>query len=323
MHTIGVDVSKEELVAARLTRRGIVEERWTIPNETGAIGAWLDALPPHAELGCEATAEYHNELARAAMERNIPFKILNPIVTKQFTRATVRRRKTDRSDAETIARCLANGEGYACTRASFCPAKRLLRTAERIRRMECSLRRMEAQMRAFVRGADTKPILRLARSAKVAAAAMQAQGVFLADPRQSALLTSIPGIGKTLSATIASEIGSCQRFTSGKALVAYAGLDPRVKQSGSTLSRNTRLTKRGSPYLRRAFFLAAMIGERSDPELKAYYEKKRGEGKRFTEATVANARHIAHRVYAVLRRGTPYVRRDPALPAGRLSTGTA
>ena len=310
MHTIGVDVSKSELVAARLTRRGAVEERWTIPNEPEAIGAWLDALPPHAELGAEATAEYHNGLARAAMERSIPFKLLNPIVTQQFTRATVRRRKTDRSDAEVIARCLANGEGYACTGESFSPGKRLLRTAEELRRMECSLRRMECQMRAFVNGADTKPLLRLAASAKIAAAAMQAQGVSLADGKQSALLSSIPGIGKTLSATIAAEIGSCERFRSGKALVAYAGLDPRVKQSGATLSRNTRLTKRGSPYLRRALFLAAMIGERSDPELKAYYEKKRSEGKRFTEATVANARHIAHRVYAVLTRGTPYVKRE-------------
>jgi len=310
MHTIGVDVSKNELVAAQMTQRGVVEGRWTIPNEPEAIGAWLDALSPRVELGAEATAEYHNELARQCMERAIPFKLLNPIVTKQFTRATVRRRKTDRSDAEVIARCLVNGEGYACTRESFSPSKRLLRTAEKLRRIEVTLRRMEGQMRAFVHGADTKPLLWLARKTKDAAQAIQEQGLLRTDKKQEALLVSIPGIGKTLSATIASEIGSCERFRSGRALVAYAGLDPRVRQSGATLSRNTRITKRGSPYLRRAFFLAAMIGERSDPELKAYYEKKRSEGKRFTEATVANARHIAHRVYAVLMRQTPYVRRE-------------
>lgn len=319
MHTIGIDVSKKELVAAQVTKRGEVVERWTIQNEPGAIARWLGALP-RALLGCEATAEYHNELARQCIGRDIPFKLLNPIVTKQFTRATVRRRKTDRSDAEVIARCLLGGAGYACSEESFSPAKRILRSAEKVRRIEATLRRMEVQMRSFVKEADEKPLASLAKRARDAASALQKQGVAMADRSQTTLLESIPGIGTTLSATIAAEIGDVGRFSSGKALVAYAGLDPRVKQSGATLSRNTRLTKRGSPYLRRALFLAAMIGERSDLELKVYYEKKRAEGKRFTEATVANARHVAHRVYAVLKRGTPYEKRKPAFPAGRLST---
>jgi transposase len=309
MYTIGVDVSKKELVAAKLTKRGEVIERWMIANEPAAIARWLDSLP-HSLLGAEATAEYHNTLARLCIAHGIPFKLLNPIVTKQFTRATVRRRKTDRSDAEVIAHCLLRGEGYLLSKESFSPARRILRTAEKIRRINCTLVRMEAQMRTFVKEADTAPIARLAQNAKDAASAIHTQGVRMADETQTKLLSSIPGIGTTLSATIASEIGDCRRFRSGKALVAYAGLDPRVKQSGATLSRNTHLTKRGSPYLRRAFFLAAMIAERCDPELKAYYEKKRSEGKRFTEATVANARHVAHRVYAVLKRGTPYVERD-------------
>ncbi len=62
-----------------------------------------------------------------------------------------------------------------------------------------------------------------------------------------------------------------------------------------------------SPYLRRALYIAASIAQRYDPILKAYYVKKRAEGKRYKEATVANARHMVYRVYAVLKRGTPYV----------------
>ena len=100
------------------------------------------------------------------------------------------------------------------------------------------------------------------------------------------------------------------RFKSGKQLVAYAGLDPKVKQSGASLARNTAITKRGSPYLRRALFIAASVAQRYDPDLKAYYEKKRAEGKHYSPATIANARHIAHRVLAVLKRGTPYVKRE-------------
>src|SRR3989344_8101517 len=122
MYTIGIDVSKKELVSAKVTKRGEIIERWTIPNEPVAIAHWLDALP-HALLGAEATAEYHNELARQCIARGVPFKLLNPIVTKQFTRATVRRRKTDRSDAEVIARCLLNGDGYLLSMESLSRAQ--------------------------------------------------------------------------------------------------------------------------------------------------------------------------------------------------------
>lgn len=122
---------------------------------------------------------------------------------------------------------------------------------------------------------------------------------------------SIPGIGKIIAATFIAEIENIQRFDNQKALVAYAGLDPKVRQSGYTLKRNTRLTKRGSPYLRRTAYLAASVAQRYDVELKEYYEKKRGEGKRYKEATVANARHILNRVYAVWQRGDPYIPVNP------------
>ena len=122
------------------------------------------------------------------------------------------------------------------------------------------------------------------------------------------LVASIPGIGPAIAAILVTEIEDVQRFDSPQALIAYAGLDPKVRQSGIALKRNTRLTKRGSPYLRRAAYLAASIAQRHDADLKAYYLKKRSEGKRYKEATVANARHILNRVYAVWRRGTPYVK---------------
>jgi transposase len=102
------------------------------------------------------------------------------------------------------------------------------------------------------------------------------------------------------------ELGDINRFKDAKSLVAYIGLDPRVKQSGTMLKRNTHLTKRGSPYLRRAMYSAAAAAQRHDPELIATYDKKRAEGKRYREATIVVARRIITRVYAVWKRGTVY-----------------
>ena len=97
------------------------------------------------------------------------------------------------------------------------------------------------------------------------------------------------------------------QFSSGKSLVAFAGIDPKVKQSGLSLKRNTKITKRGSPHLRYDIYLATMSAQQCDPEFKAYYDKKRSEGKTFKEATLSGSRKMAYRIYAVWKRGTPYI----------------
>lgn len=127
------------------------------------------------------------------------------------------------------------------------------------------------------------------------------------DKRLQKLLVSIPGIGPIVSDIIISEIGDINRFSSGKSLVAFSGMDPKVKQSGASLKRNKKITKRGSPHLRYAFYLATMSAQQCDPEFKAHFDKKRSEGKTFKESTLSGARKMAYRIYAVWKRGTPYV----------------
>ena len=90
-------------------------------------------------------------------------------------------------------------------------------------------------------------------------------------------LTSIPGIGSVLAAVILSEIGDIHRFKDAASLVAYAGIDPTVKQSGQFNPNKNRMSKRGSPYLRRALFMAASCAILYDPVLKEFYNKKRNE----------------------------------------------
>ena len=75
------------------------------------------------------------------------------------------------------------------------------------------------------------------------------------------LLTSIPGVGPTIADILIAEIGKIDRFHSGKSIVAFAGIDPRVKQSGMSLKRNTRITKRGSPHLRHILYFATVVAQ--------------------------------------------------------------
>ena len=119
-------------------------------------------------------------------------------------------------------------------------------------------------------------------------------------------LHTIPGIGIIGAATILAEIGDISRFKNSSALVAFAGIDPTVRQSGEFNSTHNHMSKRGSPYLRHAIFLAATTCSFHNSPLNAYYKKKRDQGKHHLAATGAVARKLTTVIYAVLRDSKPY-----------------
>lgn len=119
-------------------------------------------------------------------------------------------------------------------------------------------------------------------------------------------ITTIPGIGNTIAATILGEIGDINRFSNASKLVAYAGLDAEISQSGEYESTSNKMSKRGSPYLRKALFQAAFIASYNDPVFSAYYQQKRAEGKHHKVAIGAVARKMCHTIHSVLKNNTPY-----------------
>ena len=122
-------------------------------------------------------------------------------------------------------------------------------------------------------------------------------------------ITSIPGIGRTLGAVLLGEIGDITKFDNPKKLVAFAGIDATVKQSGEFEGTKNRMSKRGSPYLRRALFQAALVasvGKNPDPVLSAFYQKKIAEGKHHNTAVGAVARKMCNIIFSVLTENRPY-----------------
>ena len=119
-------------------------------------------------------------------------------------------------------------------------------------------------------------------------------------------ITTIPGIGTVLGAVILSEFGDINRFDKPSQLVAYAGIDATVSQSGEYEGTHNVMSKRGSPYLRKALFQAALVASNSDPVLKAYYQKKRAEGKHHKTCIGAIARKLCNIIYSVLKNDKPY-----------------
>ena len=118
-------------------------------------------------------------------------------------------------------------------------------------------------------------------------------------------ITTIPGIGFVNGAAILGEIGDISRFSSPSKLVAFAGLDASVIQSGE-VSGTYKMSKRGSPYLRKALFSAAFVASTFDPTFKAFYQKKRAEGKHHLTAVGAVARKLCYTIHAILKNNIPY-----------------
>lgn len=119
-------------------------------------------------------------------------------------------------------------------------------------------------------------------------------------------LTSIPGIGTTTATNFVAEIGSIKRFASVKQLCAFIGFDPAIRQSGSSIDSKGHISKRGHASLRRTLWQMAIGVIRCLPKYKAYYEKKRQEGKTFKQAVVAVGNKLLRLLFTLLKNKMPF-----------------
>lgn len=119
-------------------------------------------------------------------------------------------------------------------------------------------------------------------------------------------LTTINGVGKTLAAVFISEIGDINRFDAPEKLAAFAGIDPSVKQSGEFIGTKCHMSKRGSPYLRRALYLAAVSCNLHNPAMRTIYDKKRSQGKPHAVALSVVERKLVNIIFNLMKTGKSY-----------------
>jgi len=119
-------------------------------------------------------------------------------------------------------------------------------------------------------------------------------------------ITDIKGISPVMAASLLAEIGEVHRFQRFESLVAYSGIDPSVFASGEFKATETHMSKRGSPHLRRALWLAAINASQSNPDLAEYLQRRLEEGKPWGTAIGAVARKLLSRIYVVLKHNRPY-----------------
>jgi transposase len=130
-------------------------------------------------------------------------------------------------------------------------------------------------------------------------------------------LMTVPGVNLICAATFIAAVGNPNRFLTSRKLVAYLGLDPKVRQSGEGPARSGRISKRGSASARWALVEAAWSAVLAPGPLRAFYQRtrdRRGHGK----AIVATARKLAILFWCMLTRSQDYAHQQPSLTRKKL-----
>lgn len=300
---IGIDVAKAELV---IGVAGRPEHDCTVANTPTEIARWLTRVPPGARLAVESTGVYHRLLVTLAQARGLTVFVLNARDVHYYAKALGQRGKTDRTDAQVISRYLREHHPQLHPFVAGEPTQQridlLLQRRERVIVHQDALRRSLQELDDLQTvGPLLQALQALLAEIDQQMAALIASQEHLA--RTTRLLRTIPGIGPLGSALLACLFQRIA-FARADALVAFSGLDPRPMDSGQKRGRR-RLSKRGSPLVRRTLFMAAFSASRS-LAFKTCYQALKARGLATTEALVILARKLLRIAFAVWKTQTAF-----------------
>lgn len=294
---IGVDVAKDAVVVACAAQSFPVH---IIANQRASLLAWLKSLPAGSRIGLESTGCYHELLADLAHAQGHTVYLLNPLDTRHYAKAMGNRAKTDRVDAELIARLIEQEHTrlrpYTPPTTNQRRLDRLIRRRAKIVRIKSSLKLTMLNLSGFA--TELKAVLcRLdALIAKIDAAMSAIAACSPEHVEAQQHLQTIVGVGPVVGMALTNTLERVP-FRNADAFVAFTGFDPRANDSGHKAGRR-RLSKRGPAELRRLLFNAAMSAAKTKV-WKPIYEHYRTQGWSTTAALVIIARKIARAAWSI------------------------
>jgi len=301
---LGADVDSRYIVIACAAQSFAVQ---TIANERKAILAWLRSVPRGSRLAMESTGSYHELLADLAHAAGLQVFVINPRDLRRYAQALGRRGKTDRVDAEVIARYIAREHAEL---HAYLPPSKEQRAVARLMGRRAKLVILKGTLTQSLRGVpelrqELKQLTtRLERLIAHVEMLMQRALQQVPDARQAAEhIATIPGFG-TLSSTCLGHSFTRLPYSNSDAVIAQTGLDPRPDDSGKRSGRR-RLSKHGPSEQRRLLFNCARSAARTKL-WRPYYQAQRAKGLSDTAATVILARKMVRVAFAVYKQNQPF-----------------
>jgi transposase len=314
---LGIDISKSKFDACLIREGGKLRHRVfpNTPDGFSQLCTWLAKHQvEHAHACLEATGAYGEALAAYLHDAGHTVSVVNPAQIKAYAQSRLSRAKTDKADSTLIAQFCAERKP-----PRWSPLPQEVRELQALARRLDSLLEMRQMEANRLEVAGTQAIKESLSEhiafldAEIARTQMLIRSHLDSHPglrAQRDLLLSIPGIGEATAARLLAEIMDVKLYESARQLAAFAGLAPRLHESGSSVRRKARLSKAGAPRLRKALYFPAVVAIRHNPYIKDLSERLKARGKCSMQIIGAAMRKLVHLAYGVLKSGRPF---DPEM----------
>jgi len=309
---IGIDVSKDELAVCVMDEQKKVLNASFANDKKGyrSLSNYLKKRQVVAAAVClEATGIYGEAVAMYLHESGYRVSVVNPLRIKRYAQSQLRRNKTDKLDAQIIADFCRTQEPPLWTPPdpSWLELRALTRRLDNLIQMQVQEKqRLQSVTSESVRASVQAHIGYLQQ--QIDELLRQIKQHIKQHPelkKQQELLNSIPGIGDKTSMRLLAEIRDITAFETVEQLVAFAGLNPKLRQSGKYQGQ-VKISKLGNAAVRTALFMPARRAKRSNPLVQPLVQRLTTQKCCANAITVAVMRKLLHFAYGVLKSGQPF-----------------
>lgn len=311
---IGIDIAKHTFDLATLQPNGKYRTKARLANDEAGFAVLREWLHKHSEPGAwvvmEATGTHHEALAEWLLSQGYQVSVLNPAQIAHYARSQLQRVKTDKVDAKLIAQY---GERHRDELRAWQPDPPVIRRLQALVRRHEDLREIQQMERNRLDVADAS--VQASIRSVLEHVDQQIDETLKAidehiddDPDlrgKRDLLTSIDGIADKTAALLLAELGDPLRFASSRAITAFAGLNPRLQESGSHRGQ-TRISKMGSSRLRAGLYMPSISALKHNEAIRAMGKRLRTRGKTGKQIICAAMRKLLNIAYGVLKSGLPF-----------------
>lgn len=306
IRSIGIDVSKDTLDVCILLEDGKFKHLRESNNQNGipSLVKKINSFQEKKEdipVIIEATGGYHYNITFFLQEKGFAkIYVINPLITKKFLNNSIRKTKTDKADSLLLAKIALTEElnRFTETKTGIINKKkgRLLHFLKKqVQQIKTKL--SNAKSLTIIDEFEINILEDLVEDLEIKIKKVKKEimeSIIINDIK-------IKGVSELNLKIISSELGDVKRFKNHKQVIAFAGLDPSVKESGTSVKGRSRLSKRGSKTLRCFLFQSAWGVKMHDEKFKEYYDKKRKERKHYYTCLSAVARKLLCKIYAEIK----------------------
>jgi transposase len=327
---VGIDVSKLGLSAVLSIDGKFVGKPIEVENSENGFKSLLNIIKQRTKktkekpvIYLEATGVYSEDVSDFLFGKGFDVKVVNPLKIHAFGKAKLSRNKTDKADAKLIAeygKTFPEGRSYVKKSPTHKRLKALYKAyVSFVDQTVLCKTHIDGRKDSVVIGHWEDTLKNLKEKIKVIKKQMM-EIVKKEHQDKYERLLSIPGIGDITAIAVLAEIGDVSEFLSARQLAAYIGVTPRQVTSGTSIHKQSRISKMGNSSLRKALYFPAIVAKNHSNPLIEFSDRLKSRGKKTKQIILAVMRKLVHIIYGVLKNETYYSENNENLTKLNINT---